>query len=276
MKAMNHVSSISYPEAVPSTQDDDARVVLLVTADAALSHRLIRALTGNGDLSRPNKAREIQVPIATSVAQARSCIGRAVPAVILLDESAAAPGQFTNVLRDFAQIAPIVFLAASENLARWCALGELSNLVTQGRVDCVQRQGDFVPLATRLIERHANRRAESLGFRTGRYAGSSTMTAAANRVPLDPEDAPLDFGEVLRHEVNNPLTGILGNAELLLSRRDRMSADMVERLEIIADLAIRLRETIRRLSNALERRTARIPAQPTSGLIPSLRHRSPT
>ena len=26
-----------------------------------------------------------------------------------------------------------------------------------------------------------------------------------------------DFGEVLRHELNNPLTGILGNAELLLS-----------------------------------------------------------
>jgi len=25
-----------------------------------------------------------------------------------------------------------------------------------------------------------------------------------------------DFGEVLRHELNNPLTGILGNAELLL------------------------------------------------------------
>ncbi len=25
-----------------------------------------------------------------------------------------------------------------------------------------------------------------------------------------------DFGEVLRHELNNPLTGILGNAEMLL------------------------------------------------------------
>jgi signal transduction histidine kinase len=76
--------------------------------------------------------------------------------------------------------------------------------------------------------------------------------------------------------VNNPLTGILGNAELLLSRRDRISADMVERLEVIAELAIRLRETIRRLSNALESRTARIPAPPVGGLAPTLRHRPPT
>ncbi len=98
------------------------------------------------------------------------------------------------------------------------------------------------------------------------------------RVQLDPDHAPRDFGEVLRHEVNNPLTGILGNAELLLSRRDRISADMVERLEVIAELAIRLRETIRRLSNALESRpeaSGRIPAAPNSGLAPTLRHRPP-
>lgn len=30
-----------------------------------------------------------------------------------------------------------------------------------------------------------------------------------------------DFGEGLQHELNNPLTGILGNAELLLSDQRR-------------------------------------------------------
>src|SRR5258708_7737653 len=44
-----------------------------------------------------------------------------------------------------------------------------------------------------------------------------------------------DFGEVLRHELNNPLTGILGNAELLLSeirRNDdgRLPAGGLQRL----------------------------------------------
>jgi len=56
------------------------------------------------------------------------------------------------------------------------------------------------------------------------------------------------------HEVNNPLTGILGNAELLLARRNRLPAATVTRLETIAELAVRLRETVRRLSNAWEAR----------------------
>jgi len=64
-----------------------------------------------------------------------------------------------------------------------------------------------------------------------------------------------DFGEILRHEVNNPLTGILGNAEMLLARRD-LPASAIERLETIAHLAVRLRETVRRLSGAAELRHA--------------------
>ena len=66
-----------------------------------------------------------------------------------------------------------------------------------------------------------------------------------------------DFGEILRHEVNNPLTGILGNAELLLAeckKKDggRLPVEAIQRLQTIAALAVRLRETVRRLSNAWE------------------------
>jgi signal transduction histidine kinase len=61
-----------------------------------------------------------------------------------------------------------------------------------------------------------------------------------------------DFGEVLRHELNNPLTGILGNAELLLVELRRKNLDLppqcLARLETIAELAVRMRETVRRLS----------------------------
>jgi signal transduction histidine kinase len=63
------------------------------------------------------------------------------------------------------------------------------------------------------------------------------------------DDVAGDFGEILRHEVNNPLTGILGNTELLLARRDRLPPGAIERLQTIAELAVRLRETVRRLSN---------------------------
>jgi len=72
-----------------------------------------------------------------------------------------------------------------------------------------------------------------------------------------------DFGEVLRHELNNPLTGILGNAELLLAevRRGndgRLPLGGLQRLETIAALAVRLRETIRRLSQEWELRDAQL------------------
>jgi signal transduction histidine kinase len=52
--------------------------------------------------------------------------------------------------------------------------------------------------------------------------------------------------------VNNPLTGILGNAELLLNRREGLPPQAIARLETIAELAVRLRETIRRLSDCWE------------------------
>jgi signal transduction histidine kinase len=62
-----------------------------------------------------------------------------------------------------------------------------------------------------------------------------------------------DFGQVLRHELNNPLTGILGNAELLLAevkQKDMQLCPMaVRRLEIIVALAIRMREAVRGLSD---------------------------
>lgn len=62
-----------------------------------------------------------------------------------------------------------------------------------------------------------------------------------------------DFCEVRRHELNNPLTGILGNAGFLRSEircksDGRLPQGAPQRLETIAALAVRLRESVRRLS----------------------------
>ena len=74
-----------------------------------------------------------------------------------------------------------------------------------------------------------------------------------------------DFGAVLRHELNNPLTGILGNAELLLVELRRNNLELPAqaqlRLETIASLAVRMRETVRRLSEEWEERMT----QPVAG-----------
>jgi signal transduction histidine kinase len=65
-----------------------------------------------------------------------------------------------------------------------------------------------------------------------------------------------DFGAILRHELNNPLTGILGNAELLLAELRRKNVELPAqaqaRLETIAALAVRMRETVRRLSETCD------------------------
>jgi len=61
------------------------------------------------------------------------------------------------------------------------------------------------------------------------------------------------FAEILRRELDNPLTGILGNAALVLAearwqKLTQLPEGNLRRLETIATLAVRMRETMRRLS----------------------------
>jgi signal transduction histidine kinase len=73
------------------------------------------------------------------------------------------------------------------------------------------------------------------------------------------EEWSKDFAEVLRHELNNPLTGILGNAELLLAEIARKNDGKLphgglQRVETIAARAMRMHETVRQLSHQWEAR----------------------
>jgi len=49
----------------------------------------------------------------------------------------------------------------------------------------------------------------------------------------------------VRHEINNPLTGLLGQAQLLL--RDELSEKARKRVETIEELATRLRDIVAQL-----------------------------
>ena len=49
----------------------------------------------------------------------------------------------------------------------------------------------------------------------------------------------------IRHEINNPLTGVLGQAQLLL--REDLSERSRKRVQTIEDLAIRLRDIVAQL-----------------------------
>jgi signal transduction histidine kinase len=203
------------------------RTIFLICGDPALTRRCSDALEAFGGRYR--------ICAASTVEQARMGFGRNAPSVIFVDESAVNPAvsgeTLENTVASLAETTPVVVAAMPEKQTG------LGFLITSGAVDFVARTGHFVPIVAGMLHRRA-RMAER----------------AAGTIQFPSEELSGDFGEILRHEVNNPLTGILGNTELLLARRDRLPPAAVERLETIAELAVRLRETVRRLSNAWEER----------------------
>jgi signal transduction histidine kinase len=146
-----------------------------------------------------------------------------------------------TAVSSLASYAPVVVIGAPERR------GELSALVSAGAADYVERSEGCFPLALEHIERRLER------------THGMTQNLSA---PLGL--ASEDFGEVLRHELNNPLTGILGNAELLLAEIRRKNDGRLpqggqQRVETIAALAVRLRETVRRLSQEWHARQSSMP-----------------
>lgn len=61
-------------------------------------------------------------------------------------------------------------------------------------------------------------------------------------------------GIAMRHEINNPLTTIIGNAELLLDRFADQEGDLKKRLELVLDNALRIAEIVKRLQDIKQER----------------------
>ncbi len=60
--------------------------------------------------------------------------------------------------------------------------------------------------------------------------------------------AAMDRAEIaVRHEINNPLTTVIGNVELLIERYGHKDKDLTARLEVVLNNALRIAETTRRL-----------------------------
>jgi signal transduction histidine kinase len=200
------------------------RGVMLAVADAGLAERIARAIPYGENR---------QAAMASSLLHLRLLVSRSTPEAILIDGYLAAGDPLPDALRPFTAIAPVVLLAPPERQA------EAARLVADGEVEFVARAGDFVPLAASLLARR---------MRWARMSASllGPPWAAVNG----------DLGAIFRHEINNPLTGILGNAELVLGHNERLAPMDAQRLQTVVDLAVRLRETIRRLSDAWERRSS--------------------
>ena len=79
----------------------------------------------------------------------------------------------------------------------------------------------------------------------------SEIAPAHEATSQDPVDYRLRLEEVadlvahIRHEINNPLTGILGQAQLLL--REDLNERARKRAQSIEELSIRLRDVVAQL-----------------------------
>jgi signal transduction histidine kinase len=220
--------------------------ILLVSDDAELCAAARREFEA--------KEEGLRVAAVHTVEAARCIVEGAAPTVILLEESSATVERegpvgrmprLNSVVSALAVHAPVVVIGAPGQQS------ELAALVAAGAADFVERAGGCVPVALEMVERRL-RHAQRVANDAQQFAGAKNG--------LNGEA----FGEVLRHEMNNPLTGILGNAELLLAEVRRKNDGRLpnggqQRLETIAALAVRLRETVRRLSQECESR--RHPAQ---------------
>ncbi|MFZ1031642.1 MAG: histidine kinase dimerization/phospho-acceptor domain-containing protein [Candidatus Acidiferrales bacterium] len=198
-----------------------------------------RALIGIGDRALAAVvAREIErgspegsALIARNLSDLVDLMQRHSPRVILLDDDLVHGAPLMELVRQLTESSSVVLLAAPERQA------EVIRLVAEGDVEFVTRVEGFIPLAASLVERRLRWAARSESALAAPWAG-----------------VPEGVAEIFRHEINNPLTGILGNAELLLSHGARLPAIDMQRLQTVVDLAVRLRETIRRLSDAWENR----------------------
>jgi len=195
-----------------------------------------------------------RVASVSSIDAARRIVQDSVPAVILLaeptSEGASAPSAppLNTAVKSLASYAPVVVIGDAQHQ------DEISGLVAAGAADYVVRTDKCLNVALGLVERRL-RQAQTEAESAARLEDSSLGHRYDPLAEFDGQD----FGEVLRHELNNPLTGILGNAELLLSEIRRkgdggLPQGAPQRLETIATLAVRLRETVRRLSQEWESR----------------------
>ena len=203
---------------------------------------------------RELQRRKIHLGVAAvqELAGARQSAKEETPAVILAEERALVDGagslperrqELAAALALLAGYAPVVWIGGVED-AR-----EISPALDSAPVDFVPRSALCLPAAINMVER----RLRSVSAAAG--AGVPQRRAFSFG---EPPFESRDFGEVLRHELNNPLTGILGNAELVLLEVRRGKLELpphtLQRLEVITELAVRMRETVRQLSDRWEAR----------------------
>ena len=142
-------------------------------------------------------------------------------------------GRLAGILRSLDSAAAVIL----------CAQGDLRELA-----DLRERYPRLVHVPLRedwaqtllLVAGESLRRAEALRLarKAQRAASQNAHDAMLGRYMLE-----------MKHSVNNALTGVLGNAELLLFEPGQLSAQSLEQIKTIHSMALRINEIMQRFSS---------------------------
>ncbi len=64
--------------------------------------------------------------------------------------------------------------------------------------------------------------------------------------------AILETAVAVNHEINNPLTAVLGNTQLLLMRQNQLTEDVIAKIKVIEKSALRIRQVTQKLMTVIE------------------------
>jgi DNA-binding response OmpR family regulator len=105
-------------------------------------------------------------------------------------------------------------------------------------------------LRTHALQRALQQQAEELARKNQQLEETQARLVRSERLA-----AIGQIGLAIRHEINNPLSTVLGYAELLLVRPDDLEPETRKKVEAIRGAAMRIRDVVRRLEALREDRT---------------------
>ena len=88
-------------------------------------------------------------------------------------------------------------------------------------------------------------------------AEQSALKPASSKASIEKArlTAITDTAVTVNHEVNNPLTAILGNVQLLLAKQENLNPDTINKLKVVEESALKIKDVTQKLLKLTRSRT---------------------